>query len=216
MTATRRSSVAHSSAAFTLTAGVALLLGLSTVTPAWAHDSLIDSSPEAEEVLKDSPEEVVLEFSGDGLTTGADAPNTIWVIDADGEQWEGETEVDDSTMRTELSEPLPDGEYEVLYNAVYSDTHSEELSFNFEVDSSEVEGEPTQTQSAEHNDEGTSAQQTEPAEQDAAEDAAATSAQDDGSQIPVWIVVSIGVAVLALIAAAMLLVRRKLNQADHH
>lgn len=122
-----------------LAGGAALLLGALSAAPAGAHDSLIGSTPEADEVLETRPEEIVLEFSGAGLTTGESVPNTIWVTDSEGEHWEGDTETDGPTMWTELEEPLPDGEYEVLYHAVYSDGHSEELGFSFEVDAAAVE-----------------------------------------------------------------------------
>lgn len=224
---------AHAPAVLALSAGAALILGWVTAAPAWAHDSLIGSTPEAGDVLEDSPEEVVLEFSGDGLITGENVPNTIWVTDAEGQQWHGETDVDGPTMRTELPEPLPDGEYEVLYNAVYSDGHSEELSFNFEVDGADVDQDedasapaetaeqPTPSQTAEQSPseeqtaEGSGNQQTEAAEQDTAETQAAgadASAEGENSQFPVWTAVGIGAGLLLLIAAGLLLVRRRLNQ----
>lgn len=122
-----------------LSAGAVLMLGAMTAAPAWAHDTMIGSTPEADAVLDESPEEIVLEFSGEGLTTGESIPNTIWVTDEEGEHWEGDTEANGPTMRTELPESLPNGEYEVLYHAVYSDGHSEELDFSFEVDAAEVD-----------------------------------------------------------------------------
>ncbi|GAA4841038.1 copper resistance CopC family protein [Garicola koreensis] len=133
-----------------LSAGAVLMLGAMTAAPAWAHDTMIGSTPEADAVLDESPEEIVLEFSGEGLTTGESIPNTIWVTDEEGEHWEGDTEANGPTMRTELPESLPNGEYEVLYHAVYSDGHSEELDFSFEVDAAEVdddaESSPTEDQ----------------------------------------------------------------------
>lgn len=200
---------------------VALLLGAITAVPAWAHDSLIASTPEAEEVLEESPEEIVLEFSGDGLTTGETIPNTIWVTDSEGEHWEGETEVDGPTMWTELPNPLPRGEYEVLYNAVYSDGHSEELSFSFTVqgadsadesaDEADRDGAAAEEEAAED-----AAQETEEAdgasdEAPADADGGQTAAQTDG-QFPLWAALLIGAGLVGLLAAVLLLVRRRSRQ----
>lgn len=233
MTATNTSS-ARLPALTALTAGTALLLGAMTAAPAWAHDTLIGSTPEADSVLDESPEEIVLEFSGDGLTTGESVPNTIWVTDEDGEHWEGETEVDGPTMRTELEDPLPNGEYEVLYHAVYSDGHSEELDFTFEVDAAEVADETdTATQQAQQDD-GGPAEETHTAEpgttdtegagepspeapsseETNAEEVDAETATEEESQFPVGAVVGIGAGVLVLIVVALLLVRRKVTQGD--
>lgn len=137
-------------AAASVTAGLVVTAALAA--PAWAHDTLIDSTPGEGEVLDEPPEEVVLEFSGDGLTTGSSIPNTIWVTDEDGEHWEGETEVEGTTMSTEIDEELPDGDYEVLYNVVYNDGHNEELSFTFEVDAGDTEEEGTDEADAEDGD----------------------------------------------------------------
>lgn len=211
-----------------LAGGAALLLGALSAAPAGAHDSLIGSTPEADEVLETRPEEIVLEFSGAGLTTGESVPNTIWVTDSEGEHWEGDTETDGPTMWTELEEPLPDGEYEVLYHAVYSDGHSEELGFSFEVDAAAVEDDeddegdeedaasgaatesPDAGATAAENDlqqDDAAAEETEPADtQEAAADA-----QD---QFPVWTALGIGAGALALIALSLVLVRRRLKQND--
>jgi len=228
-------------AAVALSASGALILGAMTAAPAWAHDTLIGSTPEADAVLEESPEEIVLEFSGEGLTTGESVPNTIWVTDEDDDHWEGETEVDGPTMRTELEEPLPNGEYEVLYHAVYSDGHSEERDFTFEVDAaedvdSEDEGGPAEdptdepaedTDTAEPGAEESAASDDPTAEQTEAEETSGgetsgdetaadpAAGEDEGeTQFPVGMVLGIGGGVLVLIVVAVLLVRRKITQDD--
>lgn len=119
-----------------------LALGLAASPAAHAHDTLVESAPESDEVLEESPDEVVLEFSGDGITTGAAITNDIVVLDSDQEDWASEepAEVEGSTMRTEIPEPLPNGEYEVRYRVVYSDGHDEEQGFTFEVEAPLEEG----------------------------------------------------------------------------
>lgn len=43
--------------------GAALGLTALTAAPAWAHDELLSSTPEAGEVLTESPEEITLQFT---------------------------------------------------------------------------------------------------------------------------------------------------------
>ena len=219
---------AHVCAVAVLSGSAALLLGAMAAAPAWAHDTLIGSTPEAGAVLEESPEEIVLEFSGEGLTTGESIPNTIWVTDEDGDHWETETETDGPTMRTELEDPLPNGEYEVLYHAVYSDGHSEELDFSFEVDAADVEESDDAAPENEPQDDGAAAeeqateaaQETEAGEEPTAEEAATeeTSGEESGvddeaeGQFPVGVALGIGAGVLVLMVVALLLVRRKITQ----
>lgn len=209
-----------------LTAVALLLLSAVASAPAWAHDTLIGSSPEADEVLTSSPEEVRLEFSGDGLTTGESIPNIIWVTDAEGEHWEAETQVEGSSMWTELPESLPNGEYEVLYNAVYSDGHSEEAGFSFEVDDPQAEPspaedaqgqgtQPEETPAAEDPDAAETAEATAGEDQTAAEETAAAQPQADeqaaadGGSAPMWTAVLVGAGLLVLLAAVMIWMRRR-------
>lgn len=196
-----------------LTAGLA--------APAWAHDTLIASSPEEGEVLTESPEEIVLEFSGSGLTVGEDIPNEIWVLDSEGENWEGaETaQPEGSTLTTELRDELPDGEYTVLYHVVYSDGHDEELSFEFEVDAGE-----DAAQAAE-GDEGASSEEeaaVEGSAQDTADEGAEGVAADPASeespaaqeQYPSWAPIAFAAAGVVVVVTVLVLVRKKMKQAE--
>jgi len=201
-----------------LSATAAFGLAVTTLAaPAWAHDSLIASSPEAGEVLEQSPEEVTLEFSGEGLTDGESITNVIQISDAEGENFEGETEIDGATMSTELPEELPGGEYTVAYRVVYSDGHAEEQSFDFGV----AEAEPTPQAEAETGSESAQPQATEddgaaesngdePAAEDStadpAADAEATAETDSG--LPVGVSVVAGIVILALFAGIVLAVLR--------
>lgn len=208
-----------------LSATAALGLAVTTMAaPAWAHDSLISSSPEADAVLQDSPEEITLEFSGGGLTTGDAITNIIQVSDEEGENWEGETEVEGSTMSTELPEELPGGDYTVAYRVVYSDGHAEEQSFGFEVAESEPEPTPEPTPEAsapeeteaeaesesaapaEDDDADTSAADSDQPEEPVAGDTAADTQQDSG--LPVWAFVVGGIVVAGLLAAIVMAVLR--------
>ncbi|MDO5492643.1 MAG: copper resistance protein CopC, partial [Nesterenkonia sp.] len=127
-------------AAATAVGTLALGAGMLTASPAWAHDTLISSTPEDGAEVTEPLEEVTLEFSGDGLTTGEGITNEIRVTDEDGDDLATETEVDGATMSTTFDEPLPDGEYDVVYRVVYSDGHDEEGELSFGVDAGIEDG----------------------------------------------------------------------------
>lgn len=208
----------------TAAAGIAALaLSAAWTAPAWAHDSLISSTPEASEVLETSPEEVVLEFSGAGLTTGEGITNDIWVLDDDGENWatEDPAVVEGSVMSTELREELPNGEYEIRYRAVYADGHDEELTFTFEVDAPEegsVPESPADASGAAASPDvdevtGSQAGPAESGEPSPAETAEDNPAAEEGG-FPVWTAAAIGGGVLLVVIIALVLVRRKLATGD--
>lgn len=204
-------------------AGIAALgLGGVIAAPAYAHDSLIASSPEADEVLSESPGEVVLEFSGAGLTTGEGITNDIVVLDAQEQDWSAEepAEVEGSVMRTEFPEPLPNGEYEVHYRVVYSDGHSEELSFGFEVEAAQVEEEdPSDELEADESPEPTAAPTEELADgstpQESSESADAgdsDSDEDFGGVGGVLLWTGLAVGVLAVAGVVFYAVKRRRSQ----
>lgn len=198
-------------AALGLTAGVA--------APAWAHDTLISSTPEAGEVLTESPEEIVLEFSGSGLTQGEDIPNEILVTDEDGQSWESEepAEVESNTMTTDLQEPLPNGEYTVLYHVVYSDGHDEELSFEFEVDDpAAVDSEQADADEAEELTEEEAAEAdtpdvVDPASEEGPAAEEGSTAEDD---VPAWAPILFAGAGVLVVVTVLVLVRQKMKQAE--
>ncbi|RJN31743.1 copper resistance CopC family protein [Nesterenkonia natronophila] len=204
----------------TLRLGIAALAGMSlgavASAPAHAHDTLIASTPEADQVLEASPDEVVLEFFGEGLTTGDAITNEILVLGPEEEDWASEepAEVEGSTMRTDIPEPLPNGEYEIRYRVVYSDGHSEELGFSFEVDAPLTEGdddaalgEPEEAEAPEDPtetaDAGTAAAEPAPTEQ-VDDDAALSGAEteDESGQWggPFWVALASALAGVAAVA----------------
>ncbi|WP_022871784.1 copper resistance CopC family protein [Nesterenkonia alba] len=207
-------------ALLTLSAGAALALGGLSITPAYAHDTLIASTPEEGEVLEESPDEVVLEFSGAGLTVGDAVTNDIWVLDTDGENWASEdpAEVDGNIMSTDIPEPLPDGEYEVLYRVVYSDGHDEELSFSFEVEAGEEDATEEDEQdeaTEEETSEAATEEETDTAEEDTPAEEETESPQTEQtaeeSETSAWIPLAIGAGVLGLLAVVGVLIRHKMK-----
>ena len=193
-----------------LSGAAALGLSAAAAAPAWAHDTLISSTPEEGEVLTESPEEIVLEFSGSGLTQGEDIPNEILVRDEGGESWETEdpAEVEGSTMSTDLQDSLPNGEYTVTYHVVYSDGHDEELSFEFEVeDPAAIDSSEADTSDmADSASEGDAA-----AQEDAAQDEN-LAVQDD---FPAWAPLVFAGAGVLVVATVLVLVRQKMKQAEN-
>ncbi|WP_147102974.1 copper resistance CopC family protein [Nesterenkonia populi] len=199
-----------------LSGAAALTLGGLTAVPAYAHDSLIGSTPEEGEVLEEPPGEIILEFSGAGLTVGDTVTNDIWVLDEDDENWASEepAEVDGSTMSTELPEGLPDGDYEVVYRVVYSDGHDEEAGFTFEVDAEEDaagEDEPAADDEAEEPGAGGAAEEADPALEDET-DGAEQTGDEDG--LAASVVLIIGAVVLIVLVGAGLVIRQKLKAGD--
>lgn len=214
--------------------GAALGLTALTAAPAWAHDELLSATPEAGEVLSESPEEIVLVFTGDGLTVGENITNEIRVTDTEGESWETETVVEGSSMSTEFDAELPDGEYEVVYRVVYSDGHDEEDSYTFEVDlpqdvAAEEDAEEDldggdddavspEDDAAGNQDDGETADapDTDAADTDAS-DADAASQEDPATaegQFPAWAAVLFALGGLLLVVLAVVLMRRKMTQVE--
>jgi len=99
---------------------VAVVVVLTSVVPASAHDQLLSSSPAPDERLPSSPDEITLTFSADLLDVGAD----IIVADGDGTDWAvGDPDITSATVSVGLREGMPVAGYEVRWRVVSSDGH---------------------------------------------------------------------------------------------
>ncbi|KTS13843.1 MULTISPECIES: copper resistance CopC family protein [Microbacterium] len=99
---------------------VAVVVVLTSVVPASAHDQLLSSSPASGERLPSAPEEITLTFSADVLDVGAD----IIVADAEGTDWAvGDPAIASATVAVGLTEGMPAAGYEVRWRVVSSDGH---------------------------------------------------------------------------------------------
>lgn len=201
--------------------GAALGLSALTAAPAWAHDELLSATPEAGAVLTESPEEITLEFTGDGLTEGENITNEIQVTDESGEGWETDTVVDGATLSTALENELPDGEYEVVYRVVYSDGHDEEDSYSFEVelpeqDADQGSGETEAT--AEEEDGDVEAAEAQSADADAGVEGDSDAAESDlataEGQFPAWAAVLFSLGGVLVVILGVVLMRRKMTQVE--
>jgi methionine-rich copper-binding protein CopC len=105
---------------------------LSQFTPTWGHSSLISGSPTPNEVLKVMPPEVRLEFNESLLVVGAESPNKLEVLDANGAVISGETGVDGPFIFAPINEELF-GYFTVRYRVASADGHPISGQYDFAV-----------------------------------------------------------------------------------
>lgn len=105
---------------FTVGVAVAVVVVLTSVAPASAHDELVSSIPVADDRLDSAPTSVSLEFSSDVMELGA----LIMVADESGADWvAGDPTVQLNTVTVPISEGMPVGGYEVRWRVVSADGH---------------------------------------------------------------------------------------------
>lgn len=112
------------------TAVVALALALASIaTPAWAHASLVSSTPAAGERFDERPAAVGLEFS-EAMST----PAYVVVTAPDGQRAdEGEVRVEDRDVVVDLADGDGEGTYSVAFRVVSVDGHPVTGRFSFVV-----------------------------------------------------------------------------------
>lgn len=124
-----------------IAAASALLIFLAVgagASPAFAHESLVSSSPSEGEQLAAPPEQVTLVFSASVLTMGAE----VVVNDTSGRNWvEGEAAIDGSTVVATVGDGMPAGDYEVIWKVVSGDGHPISAAIPFSV----LQGSPIAT-----------------------------------------------------------------------
>lgn len=104
---------------------VAAVAVLATAVPASAHDSLVHSTPEADQRLATPPESITLTYSGDLLVLGDSTEGAVvLVVDATGHDWAtGEVDVDGRTVTALLDPGMPAAGYQVRWQVVSEDGH---------------------------------------------------------------------------------------------
>lgn len=206
--------------AVVLTVLLALLVTLiAAAGPARAHDVLLGSSPEDGSVQASAPEEIVLTFSGEIATIGAQ----VVVEGPDGTVADGDPEVEGVTVTQPVSPDAPAGDYSVVWRVTSEDGHPISGDFTYEVTGDPETAEPEattapETEGAASDDAATT---TSPAGTPGADDAPATerAAATDavvpetpgsaGGGTPVWVWVVLGAALLALGGVGAIAVRRR-------
>lgn len=109
-----------------------IVLALYGASSAAGHSSLISGSPTPNEVLKVMPPEVRLEFNESLLVVGAESPNKLEVLDANGAVVSGETGVDGPFIFAPINEELF-GYFTVRYRVASADGHPVTGQFDFAV-----------------------------------------------------------------------------------
>lgn len=106
-------------AAAALAGALAALGCLLLAAPAWAHATLVDSSPAQDDHLAALPEEVSFEFNQD-----MSAPAYVIVTGPDGTSMTvGEPQVDGPVVRQAVAAGGPEGDYTMAFRAVSEDGH---------------------------------------------------------------------------------------------
>lgn len=110
---------------FAVGMAVAAVAILATAVPASAHDSLVHSTPEADERLAAAPESITLTYSGDLLVLGESTQGAVvLVIDQDGRDWAtGEVTVAGNTVTAAVEPGMPHAGYQVRWQVVSEDGH---------------------------------------------------------------------------------------------
>lgn len=176
---------------------LALALALASIaTPAWAHASLVSSTPAAGERFGERPASVGLEFS-EAMTT----PAYVVVTAPDGRRAdEGEVRVEDRDVVVDLATGDLDGTYSVAFRVVSVDGHPVTGRFSFVVGDGPLEQQVPAERSVAGSD-------TEDAGQASGKRAVAVRAEDNGPSLArVQALVAAG---LFVVAGVLLLASRR-------
>lgn len=172
--------------------------GLWSFAPqASAHDVVVDSNPADGSVVKEFPDSIVLEFSGEPR----EGFNTVAVSDSNGETvFDAEPDLDGRVLTVDVPDDLdtPDGTYSIGYQITSSDGHATRGGLEFSVG----DGAGTATSAsadAQAEDKGS-------AEEDNSD--AVESAEDSEGVGAASIVIAVG-AIAAAIGVIVLLVQKR-------
>lgn len=184
---------------------LAALLVLFSPLSASAHDALVSSSPAADESVEVVPAQLTLTFSAK-LIEGEGATEVV-VTDPAGESIiEGPATVDGAIVSQPLRGTGPAGQYHVIWKVVSSDGHPTSGEYFFTVtvgDDGAASSEPSAapTTAAPTAEQTVSPEVTTAAEPD--------SADSDGGTAWIWVLVIVGVVVVAGVVVWIIVSRRR-------
>ncbi|MDP5025734.1 MAG: copper resistance protein CopC [Aquiluna sp.] len=113
----------------------AAALSLSVVAaPAFAHDELVDQSPQSNEIVAAGIVEIKLTFSDDLIALGDGSGSEIVILDAAGQPVNNGCAVVEGNIAIAKADIDQAGTYQVGWRAVSSDGHPISDSFRFEVE----------------------------------------------------------------------------------
>jgi len=112
-------------------------LALSVVgAPAFAHDELVDQTPQSDQVVTAGVVEIKLTFSDDLIALGDGSGSEIVILNAAGEPMNNGCAVVEGNIAIAKADIDRAGIYQVGWRAVSSDGHPISDSFSFEVENS--------------------------------------------------------------------------------
>lgn len=186
------------------TAAVAVLAGLGVAAPASAHDTIVSSSPGADEQLSAAPEEVALVFSNELLSLDGNTGTAMIVEDESGKDWvAGEPVVEADTVTVPLEPGMTDGTYLVTWKVVSSDGHPTSGDYSFSIAGvAPTEAPATETAEPEPTESATAV-----ATQAEVTDEAEVPADDESAPWP--LLIGLGVVLLAAVVTFIVILARK-------
>ena len=100
---------------------------LGTPRPAYAHNVLVSTTPAAGSTVAVPPDAIVLTFNEPAIATGT----MVLVTGPDGPATAGEPQLVDTTVRQDLMQGLPAGQYTVNWRVTSADGHPVNGTFTF-------------------------------------------------------------------------------------
>lgn len=113
---------------------LAILAMFASMTAASAHDELVSSTPKNGASLKEAPEKLTLEFSGE-LQSMSGVESTKVVLKQDGKEVETTAATKGKVVTVTPAKALEAGEYDLAFRVVSSDGHPVENKLTFTIDS---------------------------------------------------------------------------------
>lgn len=129
---------------FKITLLTLLILGFTSPNSAFAHAQLINTTPTANQILKTSPQKILLEFGEEMLDF--QNGNLITVLDPNGKEiTSGPTVVAGPLIYVSLLSSDVAGKYKVSYRAISNDGHKVEGSFIYSLKGIEINTSPSKS-----------------------------------------------------------------------
>ncbi|WP_345470530.1 copper resistance protein CopC [Glutamicibacter ectropisis] len=174
---------------------LAILALFTSITAASAHDELVSSTPKDGATLKEAPEKLTLEFSGE-LQTMTGVESTKVVLKQDGKEIETTAATKGKVVTVTPAKELEAGEYDLAFRVVSSDGHPVENKLAFTIESAK----PTPSMV---NAPSESAQPSETAQASDSTEASQNPVQAAGSSMSPVLWVVIGVVILGGVIAVL-------------
>ncbi|MEW9500923.1 copper resistance CopC family protein [Jeotgalibacillus marinus] len=115
--------------------GLLVMISIFSVTPAYAHTGLDESTPADGETVTEAIEEISLQFN-----TVIEESSNIEIIRENGQVVETKTiEIDQNTLTAHFLDPLSNGTYDVAWDIIGEDGHQIQDVYSFTVEDPDQE-----------------------------------------------------------------------------